>query len=181
MKIIATKIPEVLLIEPAVFADERGFLFESFNERRFRKALGRDVVFVQENQSHSRKNVLRGLHYQIQQPQAKLVRVTQGEIFDVAVDLRKSSATFGQWVGEVLSAENKRQMWLPEGFAHGFLVLSDTAECIYKTTDYWAPEFEQNLVWNDAAINVQWPLQDDPVLSEKDRQAKALQEVEIFA
>lgn len=181
MKIIATKIPEVLLLEPAVFADERGFLFESFNERRFRKALGHDVVFVQENQSHSRKNVLRGLHYQIQQPQAKLVRVTQGEIFDVAVDLRKSSATFGQWVGEVLSAENKRQMWLPEGFAHGFLVLSDTAECIYKTTDYWAPEFEQNLVWNDAAINVQWPLQGDPVLSEKDRQAKALQEVEVFA
>ncbi|TAJ20461.1 MAG: dTDP-4-dehydrorhamnose 3,5-epimerase [Rugosibacter sp.] len=181
MKIISTQIPEVLLIEPTVFVDDRGFLFESFNERRFRDILGRDIAFVQENQSYSRKNVLRGLHYQIQRPQAKLVRITQGAVFDVAVDLRKSAATFGQWVGEILSAENKRQMWVPEGFAHGFLVLSDTAECIYKTTDYWAPEFEQNLVWNDATISVQWPLQGDPVLSEKDRQAKALQEVGIFA
>ena len=181
MKIISTQIPEVLLIEPTVFVDDRGFLFESFNERRFRDILGRDIAFVQENQSDSRKNVLRGLHYQIQRPQGKLVRVIQGAVFDVAVDLRKSSATFGQWVGEILSAENKRQMWVPEGFAHGFLVLSDTAECIYKTTDYWAPEFEQNLVWNDATISVQWPLQGDPVLSEKDRQAKALQEVGIFA
>ncbi len=181
MKIISTQIPEVLLIEPTVFVDDRGFLFESFNERRFRDILGRDIAFVQENQSYSRKNVLRGLHYQIQRPQAKLVRITQGAVFDVVVDLRKSAATFGQWVGEILSAENKRQMWVPEGFAHGFLVLSDTAECIYKTTDYWAPEFEQNLVWNDATISVQWPLQGDPVLSEKDRQAKALQEVGIFA
>ena len=143
MKTTALAIPDVILLEPKVFGDDRGLFFESFNQAQFQPAIGRQVIFVQDNHSRSVRNVLRGLHYQIQQPQGKLVRVVQGEVFDVAVDIRKSSPTFGQWVGKTLSAENKRQMWVPEGFAHGFIVLSDTAECLYKTTDYYAPEFER--------------------------------------
>ncbi len=152
MKATPLAIPDVILLEPKVFGDDRGFFFESFNQAKFEAAIGRHVTFVQDNHSRSVKNVLRGLHYQIQQPQGKLVRVVQGEVFDVAVDIRKSSPTFGQWVGEILSAENKRHMWVPEGFAHGFLVISDTAECLYKTTDYYAPEHERCIVWNDPAI-----------------------------
>ena len=181
MNVIPTAIPDVLIIEPKVFGDERGFFFESFNRRQFAELIGRNVDFVQDNHSRSVKNVLRGLHYQIQQPQGKLVRVVQGEVFDVAVDIRKASPTFGKWVGEVLSAENKRQMWVPEGFAHGFVVISDTAEVIYKTTDYWAPEFERSIAWNDPAIGIQWPIQGKPSLSVKDQQAKALAEAEHFA
>lgn len=155
-------IPDVVLIKPKVFGDDRGFFFESFNQAQFEKAIGRHTNFVQDNHSRSTKNVLRGLHYQIQQPQGKLVRVVQGEVFDVAVDLRKSSPTFGQWVGEILSAENKRQVWIPEGFAHGFVVLSDTAEFLYKTTDYYAPAFERCLAWNDPAVGIHWPAGDSP-------------------
>ncbi|MEN3366008.1 MAG: dTDP-4-dehydrorhamnose 3,5-epimerase, partial [Burkholderiales bacterium] len=154
MKVSPLAIPDVLLIEPRVFGDERGFFFESFNERTFDEAVGRRVNFVQDNHSRSAKGVLRGLHYQIRQPQGKLVRVTSGEVFDVAVDIRKGSPTFGQWVGEILSAENKRQMWVPEGFAHGFMVLSDSADFLYKTTDYYAPEHERCIVWNDATLNI---------------------------
>ena len=164
-----------------MFGDERGFFFESFNQAKFEAAIGRQVSFVQDNHSKSVKNVLRGLHYQIQQPQAKLVRVVQGEVFDVAVDIRKSSPTFGQWVGETLSADNKKQLWVPEGFAHGFVVLSDTAEFLYKSTDYWAPEFERSIAWNDSAIGIQWPIQGEPSLSAKNQQAKALAEAEHFA
>ncbi|AJP48554.1 dTDP-4-dehydrorhamnose 3,5-epimerase [Rugosibacter aromaticivorans] len=176
-----TTIPEVLLIEPKVFGDDRGFFFESFNRRQFAEITGRDVDFVQDNHSRSVKNVLRGLHYQIQQPQGKLMRVVQGAVFDVAVDIRKSSPTFGQHVGMELSAENKRMFWVPEGFAHGFVVLSETAEFLYKTTDYWAPEFERSIIWNDPAINIQWPLLGAPILSAKDQQAKPLAEAEHFA
>jgi dTDP-4-dehydrorhamnose 3,5-epimerase len=181
MKCIPTTIPDVLIIEPKVFGDPRGFFFESFNRRQFAELSGRDADFVQDNHSRSAKNVLRGLHYQIRQPQGKLVRVVQGEVFDVAVDIRKSSPTFGQWVGEILSAENKRMLWIPEGFAHGFVVLSDTAEFLYKTTDYWAPEFERSIAWNDPAINIQWPLHGEPTLSAKDQQAQRLAEAEHFA
>ena len=180
MKVIACAIPDVLLIEPKVFGDERGFFFESFNRRQFVEILGSDVNFVQDNHSRSARNVLRGLHYQIQQPQGKLVRVVQGEVFDVAVDLRKSSPTFGQWVGEILSAENKRMFWVPEGFAHGFVVLSNTAEFLYKTTDYWAPEFERSIAWNDPTIGIQWPFEGEPTLSAKDQQAKPLATAEHF-
>jgi len=176
MKATSLAIPDVILLEPKVFGDERGFFFESFNQAKFEAAIGRHVTFVQDNHSRSAKNVLRGLHYQIQQPQGKLVRVVQGEVFDVAVDIRKSSPTFGQWVGEMLSAENKRQMWVPAGFAHGFAVLSDTAEFLYKTTDYYAPEHERCIAWNDPAIAIQWPLGGEPALSTKDRQGKALAE-----
>ena len=168
------------MIEPKVFGDERGFFFESFNQAKFEEAIGRQVHFVQDNHSKSVKNVLRGLHYQIQQPQGKLVRVVQGEVFDVAVDLRKSSPTFGQWVGEILSADNKKQMWVPEGFAHGFVVLSDMAEFLYKTTDYWAPEFERSIAWNDPIIGIEWPIQGEPTLSEKDKQATSLGKSEHF-
>jgi dTDP-4-dehydrorhamnose 3,5-epimerase len=181
MKCIPTTIPDVLIIEPKVFGDPRGFFFESFNRRQFAELSGRDADFVQDNHSRSAKNVLRGLHYQIRQPQGKLVRVVQGEVFDVAVDIRKNSPTFGQWVGEILSAENKRMLWIPEGFAHGFVVLSDTAEFLYKTTDYWAPEFERSIAWNDPAINIQWPLHGEPTLSAKDQQAQRLAEAEHFA
>lgn len=181
MNAIPTTIPDVLIIEPKVFGDQRGFFFESFNRRQFAELSGRDAYFVQDNHSRSAKNVLRGLHYQIRQPQGKLVRVVQGEVFDVAVDIRKSSPTFGQWVGEILSAENKRMLWIPEGFAHGFVVLSDTAEFLYKTTDYWAPEFERSIAWNDPAINIQWPLHGEPTLSAKDQQAQRLAEAEHFA
>ncbi len=180
MKATPLAIPDVVLLEPKVFGDERGFFFESFNQAKFEAAIGRQVKFVQDNHSRSVKNVLRGLHYQIQQPQGKLVRVVQGEVFDVAVDIRKSSPTFGRWVGEILSAANKRQLWVPEGFAHGFVVVSDTAEFLYKTTDYWAPEFERSIAWNDPAIGIQWPIQGGPVLSAKDQQARAMAQAEQF-
>lgn len=181
MKAIPLAIPDVVLIEPKVFADERGFFFESFNQARFEEAIGKSVQFVQDNHSRSVKNVLRGLHYQIQQPQGKLVRVVQGEVFDVAVDLRKSSKTFGQWVGEILSADNKRQLWIPEGFAHGFVVLSDTAEFLYKTTDYYAPAYERCILWNDATLSIQWPDGVQPILSPKDAQGLAFSDAEVFA
>jgi dTDP-4-dehydrorhamnose 3,5-epimerase len=180
VKIIPTAIPDVLIIEPTVFGDDRGFFFESFNRRRFAELTGRDVDFVQDNHSRSAKNVLRGLHYQIQQPQGKLVRVVQGAVFDVAVDIRRSSPTFGQHVALELSAENKRMLWIPEGFAHGFAVVSDTAEFLYKTTDYWAPEFERCIAWNDPAIGIEWPMQDAPSLSAKDQQARLFAEAEHF-
>jgi dTDP-4-dehydrorhamnose 3,5-epimerase len=181
MKATALDIPEVLLIEPAVYGDARGFFFESFNARAFEAATGLNRQFVQDNHSKSGKNVLRGLHYQIRQPQGKLVRVVQGEVFDVAVDLRKSSNTFGQWAGVHLSAENKRQLWVPEGFAHGFVVISDTAEFLYKTTDYYAPEYERSLAWNDPALGIRWPLEGDPILAAKDANGKRLAEAEVFA
>ena len=181
MNIVTTEIADVLIIEPKVFGDERGFFFESFNQRRFNELTGTNLQFVQDNHSRSAKNVLRGLHYQIQQPQGKLVRVVQGSVYDVAVDIRRSSATFGQHVGVELSAENKRKLWVPPGFAHGFVVLSDTAEFLYKTTDYWAPEFERSIAWNDPAINIQWPIQGEPSLSAKDQQGKSLKEAEHFA
>lgn len=180
MKVTPLAIPDVLLIEPKVFGDERGFFFESFNQRRFEEAIGRPVQFVQDNHSRSVKHVLRGLHYQIQQAQGKLVRVVQGEVFDVAVDIRKSSSTFGQWVGAILSAENKQQLWIPEGFAHGFVVLSDTAEFLYKTTDYYAPAHERCILWNDATLRIQWPAGVQPILSSKDAQGKAFAEAEVF-
>jgi dTDP-4-dehydrorhamnose 3,5-epimerase len=163
-------IPDVYLIEPQVFGDERGFFFESFNHAKFEDAIGRKVQFVQDNHSKSSKGVLRGLHYQTEHAQGKLVRVTQGEVFDVAVDIRKGSPTFGQWVGQILSAENKKQLWVPEGLAHGFLVLSDTAEFLYKTTDYYAPQYEECIAWDDPTLAVQWPLDAAPKLSPKDQQ-----------
>ncbi len=181
MKVIATAIPDVLIIEPNVFGDDRGFFFESFNRRKFAELIGCDIDFVQDNHSRSVKNVLRGLHYQIQQPQGKLVRVVQGAVFDVAVDIRRSSPTFGQHIGLELTAENKRMLWIPEGFAHGFVVISDSAEFLYKTTDYWAPEYERSIAWNDPAIGIQWPIQGEPALSAKDQQAKPLAEAEHFA
>ncbi len=181
MKVIATSIPDVLLIESTVFGDERGFFFESFNEKKFAEVTGKSIKFVQDNHSKSACGVLRGLHYQIQQSQGKLVRVVSGEVFDVAVDLRKSSPTFGQWVGAVLSAENKRQMWVPEGFAHGFVVTSDTAEFLYKTTDYWAPEHERCIAWNDPAIGIDWPVNGMPTLSAKDQKGVSLADAEVFA
>jgi dTDP-4-dehydrorhamnose 3,5-epimerase len=181
VKAIATAIPDVLIIEPNVFGDERGFFFESFNRGQFAELIGRDVDFVQDNHSRSVKNVLRGLHYQIQQPQGKLVRVVQGSVFDVALDIRRSSPTFGRHVGLELSADNKRMLWIPEGFAHGFLVLSDTAEFLYKTTNYWAPEYERSIAWNDPAIGIQWPIQGEPALSAKDQIGKPLVNAEHFA
>lgn len=181
MKVIATSIPDVLLIESTVFGDERGFFFESFNEKKFAEVSGKTIKFVQDNHSKSACGVLRGLHYQIQQSQGKLVRVVSGEVFDVAVDIRKSSPTFGQWVGAVLSAENKRQMWIPEGFAHGFVVTSDTAEFLYKTTDYWAPEHERCIAWNDPAISIDWPINGMPTLSAKDQKGVLLADAEVFA
>lgn len=167
MKVIPTAIPDVLLIEPKVFGDERGFFYESWNERTL-KELGIEASFVQDNHSKSAKNVLRGLHYQIQNPQGKLVRVIAGEVFDVAVDLRKSSPTFGKSVSFTLSAENKRMAWIPPGFAHGFCVTSESAEFLYKTTDYWSPEFERSLLWNDPALKIDWPLTVEPILAAKD-------------
>jgi dTDP-4-dehydrorhamnose 3,5-epimerase len=168
MKATPLAIPDVFLIEPQVFGDDRGFFFESFNHAKFEQAIGRKVQFVQDNHSKSSKGVLRGLHYQTQHPQGKLVRVTQGEVFDVAVDVRPESATYGIWVGEILSADNKKQLWVPEGLAHGFLVLSDTAEFLYKTTDYYAPQFEKCIIWNDETLNINWPLNMPPILSTKD-------------
>lgn len=181
MNVIATNLPEVLIIEPKVFGDERGFFFESFNARRFAELSGQQVEFVQDNHSLSSKHILRGLHYQIQQAQGKLVRVVSGEVFDVAVDIRKSSPNFGKWAGVILSAENKRQLWIPPGFAHGFVVLSEQAEFLYKTTDYWAPEYERSLIWNDPAIGIDWPISGAPVLSAKDQVGKTLAEAEVFA
>lgn len=178
MKIVDTAIADVKIIEPAVFGDERGFFFESFNQAKFNQAVGYDVAFVQDNHSRSAKGVLRGLHYQLPpHPQGKLVRCVVGEVFDVAVDIRKSSPTFGQWVGVYLSAENKRQLWIPPGFAHGFLTLSEYAEFLYKTTDYWAKDCEQAIIWNDPSIAIDWPAFDgQPLLSEKDRLAPKLSE-----
>ncbi len=171
MKITPTAIPDVLLIEPRVFGDARGFFYESFNQKSFAEATGVDLPFVQDNHSKSVKGVLRGLHYQVEpHAQGKLVRVTQGEVFDVAVDLRKDAKTFGQWVGVTLSAENKQQLWIPPGFAHGFLVLSDTAEFLYKTTDYYAPQAERSLRWDDPTLAITWPLEGEPILADKDRQ-----------
>lgn len=181
MRVIETTIPEVLIVEPTVFGDERGFFFESFNARRFAELTGVQADFVQDNHSRSVKGVLRGLHYQIRQPQAKLVRVVSGEVWDVAVDLRRSSPTFGQWVGVTLSAENKRQLWIPEGFAHGFVVVSESAEFLYKTTDYWAPEHERCIAWNDPTLALSWPLEGEPSLSAKDRLGVTLGEAELFA
>ncbi len=175
MKATPLRIADVVLIEPKVFGDERGYFFESFNQAAFNQAIGYEVQFVQDNHSKSQKGVLRGLHYQIApKAQGKLVRVVQGEVFDVAVDIRKDSPTFGQWVGEILSAENKRQLWIPEGFAHGFVTLSDTAEFLYKTTDYYAPEYEKGIAWNDPSINIEWPIIEELTLSPKDQNNKNL-------
>ncbi|WP_312226073.1 dTDP-4-dehydrorhamnose 3,5-epimerase [Stutzerimonas nitrititolerans] len=180
MKSTRLAIPDVVLFEPLVFGDERGFFYESFNQRQFEEAIGRSASFVQDNHSRSVKNVLRGLHYQIQQPQGKLVRVVQGEVFDVAVDIRRSSPTFGHWVGAHLSAENRHQLWVPEGFAHGFVVLSDTAEFLYKTTDYYAPEHERCIAWDDKDLAIDWPMDQAPALSAKDAQGRALCDAEVF-
>jgi len=181
MKVTPTAIPEVLVIEPKVFGDERGFFFESFNAKAFEQVTGLKRDFVQDNHSKSAQHVLRGLHYQIKQPQGKLVRVIHGEVFDVAVDLRKSSKTFGQWVGVQLSAENKKQLWIPEGFAHGFLTMSEYAEFLYKTTDYYAPEYERSVVWSDPALGIDWPLNGDPILAIKDATANTMTDAEFFA
>jgi len=180
MKVINTKIKDVLILEPRVFGDDRGFFFESFNRREFEEATGLVRDFVQDNHSRSVKNVLRGLHYQIRQAQGKLVRCVAGEIFDVAVDLRRSSPAFGKWVGAALSAENRRQLWIPEGFAHGFLVLSETAEVLYKATDFYAPEHERSIRWNDPALSIDWPCRGAPALSAKDRAAAAFETAETF-
>lgn len=180
MKVIPTKIPEVLLIQPKVFGDERGFFFESFNKKQFEEVTGITAEFVQDNHSKSTKGVLRGLHYQIKQPQGKLVRVTNGEVFDVAVDLRKSSATFGQWVGLLLTAENKNQLWIPKGFAHGFVVLSDSAEFLYKTTDYYAPEHERCIRWDDSDLSIDWQYEDMPIVSEKDANGVKFKSADLF-
>lgn len=181
MKVIETKIPGLLIIEPRVFGDERGFFFESYNEKVFNEATGVSPRFVQDNHSKSVKGVLRGLHYQLPpKAQGKLVRVVQGEVFDVAVDIRKDSPTYGQWVGEILSADNKKQLWIPPGFAHGFLTLSDTAEFLYKTTDYWSPEHERAIIWNDETLNIEWPLNGIvPQLAAKDAAAQLLKDVEL--
>ena len=180
MKVIPTTLPEVLIIEPNIIGDNRGFFFESFNEKAFSQGTGLNVNFVQDNHSHSARGVLRGLHYQIQQPQGKLMRVVRGAVFDAAVDIRKSSPTFGQWVGVELTENNCRQLWTPLGFAHGFLVLSDSADFLYKTTDYYAPEFERSILWNDPTIGIQWPLDGEPQLSTKDKVALPLAQAEIF-
>jgi dTDP-4-dehydrorhamnose 3,5-epimerase len=180
MKVIRTALPDVLILEPKVYGDERGFFFESYNEKVLAEVAGVTAHFVQDNHSRSAKNVLRGLHYQIKQPQGKLVRVIAGEVFDVAVDLRKNSSTFGKWAGFNLSAENKRMAWIPPGFAHGFLVLSDDAEFLYKTTDYWVPEYERCIRWNDADLAVDWPLQGEPVLSAKDQAGAVFHSAEVF-
>ena len=180
MQVVQTAIPEVLILEPQVFGDERGFFFESFNQQKFESLTGVKANFVQDNHSKSAVNVLRGLHYQIQQPQGKLVRVVAGEVFDVAVDLRRQSKTFGKWVGVVLSGENKRQLWVPPGFAHGFVVLKDGTEFLYKTTDYYAPQHERCIRWNDPEIGIQWPLAGEPVLSAKDQLGLSLSEADVF-
>ena len=179
MQVIPTDIPEVLIIEPAVFGDERGFFIETWQRKKFAE-IGIDIDFVQDNHSRSVQGTLRGLHYQIRQPQGKLVRVTQGAVFDVAVDLRRSSPTFGQWVGEYLTVENKRMLWVPPGFAHGFYVTSDVAEFQYKCTDYYAPEYERSILWHDPDLGITWPLQGEPLVSAKDRQGVSLAQAECF-
>ena len=181
MRVTGTEIADVLIVEPRVFTDSRGFFMESYNRRAFRDATGIDVEFVQDNHSRSSRNVLRGLHYQVRQPQGKLVRATAGEIWDVAVDLRRRSATFGKWVATTLDANSARSIWIPAGFAHGFLVLSESAEVQYKTTDYYAPEHERTLLWNDPALAISWPLQGEPLLAEKDRRGVPLAAAEHFA
>ncbi|MDD2874891.1 MAG: dTDP-4-dehydrorhamnose 3,5-epimerase, partial [Azoarcus sp.] len=180
MKVTQTAIPEVLILEPKVFGDSRGFFMESFNARTFREVTGLDVDFVQDNHSRSGRGVLRGLHYQLQQPQGKLVRVVRGAVHDVAVDVRRSSPTFGQWVGAELSEDNNRQFWVPPGFAHGFVVLSESADFLYKTTDYYAPQHERCIMWNDPAIGIDWHVDGEPLLSTKDREGKPLTEAEVF-
>ncbi len=181
MNIIETKIPSVLIIEPKVFADDRGFFMESFNQRLFNEVVGRNVDFVQDNHSRSSRGVLRGLHYQLApKAQGKLVRVTDGEVFDVAVDVRKGSPTFGQWTGVILSGENKRQFWIPEGFAHGFYVLSDTADFLYKTTNYYSPEHDRSLRWDDADVAIDWGVVSEPLVSAKDKNAPLLNEADLF-
>jgi len=180
MRVIPTAIPDILIIEPKVFGDARGFFFESFNQRAFNEATGLDVQFVQDNHSRSAKGVLRGLHYQIEHPQGKLVRVVQGAVFDVAVDIRKSSPTFGKWVGVELTAENFRQVWVPPGFAHGFLVLSESADFLYKTTEYYAPQYDRGILWNDGDIGIVWPFDSEPLLSDKDKNTKRLKAAEVF-
>ncbi len=178
MRAIPTAIPDVIVLEPKIFGDDRGFFFESFNQRGFQEAIGLDIQFVQDNHSMSMQNVLRGLHYQVQHPQGKLVRVTQGEVFDVAVDIRKGSKTYGQWVGEMLSAENKKQLWIPPGFAHGFLTMSYNAEFLYKTTDYYSPLHERVLRWNDPDVGIVWPLHGQPILASKDATGSSLSEID---
>jgi dTDP-4-dehydrorhamnose 3,5-epimerase len=178
--VTATALPEVKLIEPKVFGDARGFFLESFNEREFAQKVGVDARFVQDNHSRSAKGVLRGMHYQIQHAQGKLVRVVAGEVFDAVVDVRRRSPNFGKWVGFRLSAENHRQLWVPEGFAHGFLVLSETADFLYKTTDYWYPEHERCLAWDDPQVGVQWPIEGEPVMAEKDRAGKGLSDIDAY-
>ncbi|HRP76383.1 MAG TPA: dTDP-4-dehydrorhamnose 3,5-epimerase [Rhodocyclaceae bacterium] len=181
MKVIPTAIADLLIIEPEVFGDSRGFFLESFNARALREATGLAPDFVQDNHSRSSRGVLRGMHYQIRRPQAKLVRVVRGSVFDVAVDLRRSSSTFGEWVGTELNEDNHRQLWIPEGFAHGFLVLSESADFLYKTTDYYAPEHERCLSWNDPEVGIEWPLEGQPLLSAKDRAGRPLVACEVFA
>lgn len=180
MRVIATELPDVQIIEPRVFGDDRGFFYESFNARQFADLTGTDCTFVQDNHSRSARGVLRGLHYQVQQAQGKLVRVSAGEVFDVAVDIRRNSPTFGRWVGTLLSAENKRQLWIPEGFAHGFLVLSEFAEFLYKTTDYYAPQHERCIRWDDPQLAIDWPLTTAPLLSGKDQAGTTLAAAELF-
>ena len=180
MQVVQTAIPDVLILEPKIFGDDRGFFFESFNQQTFQNLTGVKAKFVQDNHSKSAANVLRGLHYQIEQAQGKLVRVTAGEVFDVAVDIRRQSATFGRWVGVLLSAENKRQMWIPPGFAHGFVVLKDNTEFLYKTTDYYAPQYERCIRWDDSAIGIEWPIRESPILSAKDQHGLPLSKAEVF-
>jgi dTDP-4-dehydrorhamnose 3,5-epimerase len=181
MKVTPLAMPDVLLIEPQVFEDDRGFFFESFNQERFEKVMGHKINFVQDSQSKSVKGVLRGLHYQLPpKAQSKLVRVIQGEVFDVVVDVRHSSPTFGKWVGEILTGQNKKQLWIPEGFAHGFLTLSDTAEFLYKTTDFYSPEYEQSIIWNDETIAIKWPFAEHIILSSKDMLAKSIEMARLF-
>lgn len=180
MNVLSTTIPEIVIIEPRVFCDSRGFFMETFNEREMKK-IGITANFVQDNYSHSVRNVLRGLHYQIQQPQGKLVRVVSGAVFDVAVDIRRSSSTFGEWVGTELSAENKRCLWIPPGFAHGFVVISDTADMLYKATDYYAPQSERTILWNDPDLAIEWPITGEPIVSTKDAAGSKFAEADIFA
>lgn len=180
MKVERLAIPDIVMIEPKLFGDDRGFFFESFNHKRFEEVISRRVSFVQDNHSRSVRGVLRGLHYQIKEPQGKLVRVIAGEVFDVVVDLRKGSPTFGKWVGEVLSESNKKQLWIPEGFAHGFVVLSESADFLYKTTAYYAAQHERCLAWNDPTLKIDWQIQETPIVSAKDAQGLSLQEAEVF-
>ena len=180
MKVERLAIPDIVMIEPKLFGDDRGFFFESFNHKRFEEVISRRVSFVQDNHSRSVRGVLRGLHYQIKEPQGKLVRVIAGEVFDVVVDLRKGSQTFGKWVGDILSEANKKQLWIPEGFAHGFVVLSESADFLYKTTAYYAAQYERCLAWNDPTLKIDWQIQETPIVSAKDAQGLSLQEAEVF-